>query len=78
MSGSLHPERLFCMLIPISSGIPIWYSFITAHFPVPVSTCETFYVFEAVTFQLLTLCLDSILIFQGKSSEISILNPKLH
>lgn len=70
MSNSLHPESLMCMLIPIFSGIQLWQCFIATYSPVTVKTCETYFIFEAVTFQLLELCLDAILFLRSKSGVL--------
>jgi hypothetical protein len=70
MSDLLHPETLLCMLIPLFSGIQIWIYFLAAYSPVPVSTCEVFFMFQGTTFQFLQLCLDAILILRSKSTSI--------
>ncbi|KAF8555840.1 hypothetical protein OG21DRAFT_1483543 [Imleria badia] len=55
-------SRWFGLLNQI--GIQIWHHFLTAYVPVPVSTCEAYFLSEAATFQFLQLCLDAVLILR--------------
>lgn len=70
MSSPLRPEGLSRILIPVFSGIQIWRRLLATHAPISSKTCETFFIFEAVTFQLLQLCLDAILFLRSKSCEL--------
>lgn len=67
----VHPESPLRMLISISRAAQAWYFFTETFAPVPVHICDIFFIFEAVTFSLLQLCLDIMLLLRSKSGELS-------
>ncbi|KAF8555841.1 hypothetical protein OG21DRAFT_793384 [Imleria badia] len=65
MSDSFFRKfTLHVNFILIFSGIEIWHYLLAAYAPIPMSTCEAYFLFGAATFQFLQLCLDVVLILR--------------
>lgn len=67
MFGLLSLESFLCMLIPVFRSRKIWQYFLAAQCPVPPSTCQYFFIYGGITYQLLQLCLDAVLILRSES-----------